>query len=159
MKNIIFILLIFFTAGCSRKIVAPPPTVVTVTKDSIITNTVVRDSIITIPGERVVLIEKVPCPDIIDFEKKEKNGNVTVKVTIKKGVLTADCKTDSLQKIIQGLNSQITTLKTSVVTVTHTNYVKVPKRYIPKWVWFLVAFNLGYLAFKFRNPLLTLIGK
>jgi hypothetical protein len=143
-----FSLLLF---SCHRN---TAPQVTTVTKDSIVYKVVPHDTTIYIPGATVEVLKPVPCPDF-NFDTTAVSDNVKLHVNITKGHLTATCKADSLQKVISLLHATMEHYKAIVNTVTVP--VNVPKPYIPKWVLLLIVANVGLIAWKFRNPIITLI--
>lgn len=153
MKYLAIILLVLSLAACHRKSV---PQIVTETKDSLVYKVVPHDTTIYIPGATVEVHDtaSAPCPDW-NFDTVATNGNVKLHVNITKGHLTASCKADSLQKVINLLTA----------TMEHYRFkntarmvpVEVPVQHIPKWVWWLVGGNILMAAWKFRKPLLSLI--
>lgn len=143
MTKLTSIALLLLLAGCSKKL---SPGVETLIKETTTTDTVYvpKDSLIFIPADSVYIIDQIPCPDLDYFkEAKSKTGNVKTTVSINKGNLKVDCKTDSLEKRIQWLEAHSNQVKTTEKTVTIT---LPPKRWIPKWVWWLLGINIFYLA-------------
>jgi len=147
MKKLIAIFsLLVLLASCSKR--HYPSSVDTVIKETVTTDTVYvpKETVVTIPGDTVEIYEAIPCPDVI-FHKEatSKTGNLKAVVNISKGNLTVDCKTDSLQKRIQWLeaNSRQLTVKEKIVTITPP-----PKRFIPKWVWWLLGLNIVYIGLR-----------
>lgn len=147
MKILLSLLLIYATVGCSKKI---QPTIVTLERETV--KVITKDSLIKLPADSVIVHEAIPCPEVI-FEKTQKSESkkLTVTAKIAKGTLTIDCKTDSLLQRIKWLEQQKEKVKE--VTVKET----IVKRYIPKWVWWLILINALYLsvrvlAWRFRLP-------
>ncbi len=144
MNNIFYIvLLIGLLASCSKRLT---PGVNTVIKEVITVDTVYvpKDSLIILPGDSVYLVDEIPCPELDYFkEKTSKSGKVKTTVTISKGTLTVDCKTDSLQARIKWLEAQVKQVSVKEITTTIT---LPPKRFIPKWVWWLLGINIIYIA-------------
>ncbi len=144
MRRIITILsLVLLTASCSKKL---SPTVETVIKETITTDTVYvpKEKIITIPGDSVMITDTIPCPELnYHKEATSKSGNVKATVNISKGNLQVDCKTDSLIQRIQWLEAHSKQVVNKETTITIT---PPPKRYIPKWVWWLLVINIIYVA-------------
>lgn len=139
------LLLIISLASCSKRML---PTVETEIKETITTDTVYvpKEKIVTIPGDSVTIYEAIPCPDVVYHkEATSKSGNVKATVNISKGNLQVDCKTDSLEQRIKWLEAHSNQVKTITKTVTIT---PPPKRYIPKWVWWLLGINIIYVAFR-----------
>lgn len=147
MKILLSLLLLCATVGCSKKI---QPTIVTLERETV--KVITKDSLIKLPADSVIVHEVIPCPDV-SFEKTQKSESkkLTVTAKIAKGTLTIDCKTDSLLQRIKWLEQQKDKVKE--VTVKET----IVKRYIPKWVWWLILINALYLsvrvlAWRFRLP-------
>ena len=144
MNKILTISLFLITlVSCSKKL---QPSVETVIKETVTTDTVYvpKEKVITIPGDTVEIYEAIPCPDVV-FHKEatSKSGNVKATVNINKGNLTVDCKTDSLQQRIQWLEAHSKQVKTFEKTVT---IKPPPRRFIPKWVWWLLGITICYVA-------------
>lgn len=163
MKKILIIailpvLLLLFSCTTQKRCLAKfPPEVVV--KDSIVTNTEVRyrDTTIFIPGKTIMLTQKAPCIDF-SFSKKSDDGNTTLSVNSKNGVLTATCESDSLKQVIKGLKEIIsTTSKYKTITKTFNVNKPVPTPYIPLWVFGSILLNLFLIIVFIRKPLLKLI--
>lgn len=153
MKLFVTILaLLILTQSCHRKLL--PPRIITQVKDSVVYNEVYHDTTIYIPGEKVIVTEKVPCPKW-DYDTVAVRDNVKLHVNITNGHLIATCEADSLKKVIKLLSSQIKNYHETVKTVEVP--VKVPQRFIPKWVWWLLGINAMLLIYVFRNPIISLI--
>ena len=155
MRNLIIILIIAL-AGCTASRV-PAPSVTIITKDSIVEKEVIRyrtDTTI-IPGDTIKLQVAIPCPDLV-YHKKVENGNTSLVLDIKDGLLTADCQTDSLLHIVDSLQETIKERQSwhsSNETKTLVNTVEKIKYKIPKWCWYLLLLNVVYIIFKFRSPI------
>jgi len=105
----------------------------TVTKDTIIykEKRVPYDTTIYIPGDSILIIDKVPCPD---FEKKQfKSGRVTGSVEIKDSVLTVDCKCADLEQKVTLFNNIYEYYKSHASELVRVEQV----RYVPGFVKFL----------------------
>lgn len=140
----IFILIISLTA-CSKRL---QPSVNTDTKETITNDTVYvpQEKVVIIPGDTVEIYEAIPCPDVTYHkEATSKTGNVKATVNISKGNLTVNCATDSLVQRIQWLEAHSRQVKESKTTITITPPAK---RWIPKWVWWLLGFNIIYFGLK-----------
>lgn len=126
-------------------------------KDSVIEKETIvyRDTTITIPADSVGIHDTIPCPDVV-YNKKvvSSSGKITAAVNIKNGKIIVDCKADSLQREIDSLTT-ITRQKEKYRTVTTVieKPVEVVKTKVPRWVWWLVAFNVLYFAIKYRSKL------
>lgn len=140
---------IFFLASCKT----PQVVIRLVTKDSVILKDTTIYKTVTkyLPGDSVEISVAIPCPDA-KFDTTVKKGKTSLTATIKNGRLAIDCKTDSLQHIIDS----VTRLKNKEVYHTEVKEVpvNVPTPYIPKWVWWLLVVNVGAVAYKFRYPLI-----
>ena len=143
MKKLTILLLVIGLVSCSKRLT---PSVETVIKETITTDTVYvpKEKIVTIPGDSITIHDTIPCPGLVYHkEVTSKSGNVKATVDINKGNLQVDCKTDSLIQRIQWLEAhskQVTTLE-KTVTITPP-----PKRWIPRWVWWLLGINIVYIA-------------
>ena len=162
MRIILFIIIAAsFTSCISQKKCNDryPPQIIT--KDSVVEREVVtyRDTTITVPGDSVKIHDTIPCPDVVYHkEVKSKSGRTTAKVDINKGTLTVECKTDSLQRVIDSLASVIKT-KEVYKTTTVIKEKPVTKYRIPKWCWWYIGITLGYFVWTFRSPITAFIKK
>lgn len=142
MKKVIAIgVLLLSLASCitqKRCLQKFPPQIVT--KDSI----VIKDTTVyitlrdTIPGDSVLLHDSIPCPDVqYHKEVKSPSGRTSAKVDINKGKLTVDCKTDSLNRVIDSLIK----LKSAQTYHSEVTTVEVPvvKYKTPVWAWIMLA--------------------
>lgn len=154
MKYLAIILLVLSLAACHRKSV---PQIVTETKDSLVYKVVPHDTTIYIPGAMVEVRDTIPCPEL-NFDTVATNGNVKLHVTISNGHLTASCKADSLQKVISILKETLTHYQLRILnpTLDRNLGVEDTKRYIPKWVWWLLGVNALLALYRFRKPLIKL---
>ena len=149
-KLFTILILIITLASCSPKL-QPGTNTVTVVKDSIVLrDTIVyRDTTIVVPGETVTIHETVDCPDAV-FNKTvtSASGNTTAKVNLSHGVLNIDCGADSLKLVIKNLKTYINSLEKYKTIATTTTTVLPPKRFIPKWVWWLLGINILYILIR-----------
>jgi hypothetical protein len=154
MRNLLFILSLVLFASCSRNML---PTVQNDTKDSTVQteHTIHTTDTVYVPGDSVEISVAIPCPDAV-FNQEVNNTNTKLKVKLKNGQLTVNCKTDSLQKIIDS----ITTVKRwelhKTITKTITVKEKVIKYKVPAWCWWLLAFFVGSIVYKFRHSIIGL---
>lgn len=148
------------TIGCSLLLFAchrnTAPQVTSVTKDSIVYKVVPHDTIIYVPGAKVEVLKDAPCPEW-NFDTTAISGHVKLHVNVTNGHLTASCKADSLQKVITLLKASMERYQENKQTVQVP--VNVPTPFIPKWVWWSAAINVGLGAWTFRKPLITLIKR
>lgn len=130
----------------------------------------VRKDTVKVPGETVVITQRVECPPPNPPEggsagtRKDsvvnvaKSGRVLLTTTIVNGVLTTTCTADSLELIIEAKDKEITILRSLAIENNEaTTLVRVVTKYrIP---WWLYALAIGYLVWKFRNPVIDYGGK
>lgn len=160
MRLIFSILIIVVTmlllAGCSKKL---QPTIETVHNDSIVETIkyVPKKEIVYIDGEQVIIYDTIKCQDY-EATATSATGKLTNTVSIKNGRLTSTCKQDSLQHIVEWLETELTKEKYSLKTRTETKYVPVDKliKYTPKWHWYLHAVLLLLVLWIFRTPIISL---
>jgi Bacteriophage holin family len=131
----------------------------TVIKDSIVfkTDTVKTTQKIFVLGETVKVGFAIPCPEASNVSFAKKQGNTSVLVqSDDKGNFTVDCKTDSMQLVIDSLITVTNDLEkyhNEVQTITITKIENVVKFKVPKWCWWLLGINVCAVAFRFRNPI------
>lgn len=151
MKMLITILTIALLVQSCR--VTKPVT--TVFKDSIVTKetTVIKSDTTFLPGDTLEVWQAIPCPDAY-IDTVVKKGHSSMQVTVKHGALYARCNTDSLQQIVDS----VTTMFERYQSHQEVKEIPVEKRvpYIPKWVWYLVAYTIGSTLWKLRRPILSL---
>ena len=102
-------------------------------KDSTII--IVQTHTINVPiqGETIILTDTLPCPD---YFKEVKSGVIKASVSIKKGLLKVECKTDSLNKVISYKDSLIQNI--SVKTLVHTEYKYKNYWYLRPLIWYFI---------------------
>lgn len=156
----LFTILIFIMLSACHRNTAPQVNNSIKTKDSIVYKEVLRDTTIYLPGAEIYWRDTIntPCPEW-NFDSTSTKDNVKLHVNVTNGKLTAKCEADSLKRVISWLESTMEFYRKQKEVVTITNTVPVPKPYIPKWVWYLVAFNVGQLAWKFRFGISGLFTK
>lgn len=145
--------------SCSKKM--QPQVVI---KDSIIIKEklIKKDSIIHLPGVKILIRDTIPCPDII-IKKEDsiinKSGvKTSVKLNVEKGKISAECNTSDLELAISWLEGQVEYYKSNTKTV----YVDVPgpKEIIPvtpKWVWYVLIYAIALTIYVFREPIIKLV--
>lgn len=110
----------------------------TIIKDSIIveTDTIWKDTIVTLPQDTVSIVDTLPCPD---YEKEIRGLRSRIKVLIKDHKLTATCTCDSIEiKLAQAtIRQKITHLHSELRTVEKT----VPRK---KTWWSQTVMAAGY---------------
>ncbi|MCO5238882.1 MAG: hypothetical protein M9904_02395 [Chitinophagaceae bacterium] len=157
MRILSVLLIVIFTSCITQKKCAEryPPHLET--KDSIVEKEeiVYRDTTIAIPGDSVGIRDTIPCPDV-DYYKEGKIGRTSVKVNISKGKIKVDCKSDSLQYVIDSLAS---IHKTKEVFHSETKGVpiEVVKYKTPSWCWWYLFITGGYVLYRNRKIIYRLI--
>ena len=154
-------ILIFVIAlvACGRKIVPVSVKTETERKDSVHTEIkyVLKDTTIILPGDSVTLHDTVDCPGLT-YQKDavSSSGRLTASVRINNGILEVNCKEDSLKKRIQWLEMQLILEKYSQLKITKEIPipVEVEEPYVPKWVWWVVAYAVAVTGWTFRSPLI-----
>jgi hypothetical protein len=160
MKYLLIILTMCALFGCSRR-VAPTRSQVEI-RDSIVNDTtvIIKDTIIYRPGDSVKIRVTIPCPDAkIDTVLVSASGKTTARLQIKNGNVEVDCKTDSLQVVIQLLRRELirqASFHSRKETIEVP--VEVPVYKMPKWVWYLIMFNLVYFGIRYAGPLGRIAG-
>lgn len=120
--------------------------------DSLVVVKEYRDTIITIPGEAVIIRDTLFCDSLGNIKpviKVVKSGSVSAVVSIIDNILKVDCKTDSLQLIITKLKESINTASTKVIT---TVVKKIPGiYYFYKYSLFLLMSVVSlYILLKYK---------
>lgn len=134
MRILLFSLFLLLFAGCiSRQKCADRYPPVLSQKDSTII--IIKTHTINVPiqGEIVTLTDALPCPD---YFKEVKNGNIKASISIKKGLLKVECKTDSLNKVISYKDSLIQNI--SIKTLVHTEYKYNDYWYLKPLIWYFI---------------------
>lgn len=95
------------------------------------------------------MVEKqIPCPEA-KFDTVSVSGKAHLHVSIKDGKLKAECKTDSLLKVIDSLETRVTQrtrIRTETITIRQP--VEVIKYRTPGWCWLLIAAVIAYIGSK-----------
>jgi hypothetical protein len=125
--------------------------------DSIKTETVYKDVLIhdtiVVDGREIVIHDSVPCPELNYFKETRKNG-LTESVKIFKGVITATCKQDSLQLVIDSLFKLPVTTISESKTATQKETINVLTKgqaflMVCGWLFFiLILLNVVYITFR-----------
>lgn len=157
-SNLLRISLLLFLLNLLTSCGLHKPTVTYVTKDSIVTNTVVvtKDTIIKVPGDTIRF--QVPCDKDTVFIYKSKSS--TSLVTINKGKISVQNNCDEKDILISKLNAELTKyssmnrdssmVKTKVIT-------KVPAIYkIFTFGFWVLLTVIGALFFLNKNIWFTL---
>lgn len=122
---------------CQEKF--PPRTEVSV-RDSIVPYT----DTLSLPGEKVSMESTSPCPPSTVYRSSIKKNGLTSTVTIADGVLTQECKADSIMKLLQ---SERTYRLTDRKEVTE-KIVEVKKWYNELYKWgFWVMLGIWIVIF------------
>jgi hypothetical protein len=108
MKKLNLVVLLITFASCKTT----QPTVIYITKDSVITKTeyVIKDSIITIPGDTIRF--QVPCDKDTVFITRSKSSSSMVQ--IHKGIVTVQNNCDEKDLIISKLQAKLSHYEASV---------------------------------------------
>lgn len=151
--------------GCSKRQYPVVITNTTETKDSSASETkiIYKDTIIKMPGDSVRITDTflVPCPGLAYTKKvTSPSGRTSAEINIKGNRLQVDCKTDSLQLVIDSLATVISTQKfwhSQVITRWHQlPPIKINRWYIPWWIWLLLAGTLMYWGYQLRKKIFLL---
>lgn len=157
MRFLLFILVVLSTLSACNRRQLPAPSIVTVTKDSIVERLTVKDSIIRIPGETVVINDTLPCPDVVAANTVS-SGRLRASYTFKNGLLNINCNSDSLLKAIRWLEAQKEFYKSSSTTIKEPYPVVKLEPYVPKWVIAVCVLNLLCFTYYFRKPISKILG-
>jgi len=142
---LIYALLIgsLFTS-CTVTKYLPSPTVTT--KDSIVykhDTVTLRVPPTIIPGDTVKLTETVPCPDAVwRGTAISKNGRTSVKASLNKGLLSVECKMDSIIQENDSLRAVILSKETFHDKTTVLPPVIEHDRYIPWWMYLVIGVSV-----------------
>jgi len=156
MKTAILTASVALLASCS----IVKPKVVYIQRDSLITvrETIIRDSIITVPGDTVV----IELPSKRDTVFVTRSGRASASVSISKGRLQVVANCDEQNIIISRLQEQLhhyqstetDSVKTEIVTVKH-----IPSMYkFTFWGFFVLAAAVTALLLKTNNPWVAVIA-
>lgn len=120
------------------------------------------DTTIYLPGDSVTIHDSVPCSG--DYSAQGRGDYLSTYVHIHDGVLDVNCKTDSLIGIIHHLQDSLIEIHSSsnkqkVITVTRRVEVKVPKPYVPWWVWVFLGLTVVYWAWKLYPSTAGLVAR
>jgi len=115
------------------------------------------------PLGSVIKVDSIVCREsnpILIPKSNTSNQDIRIESEIKNGILyTKFLQEDSLKVIIDSLQGKITTITTSRSEKNTVVVEKeVPKKYIPKWVWYLIGLNVIQLVFRTRKIWIKLIN-
>lgn len=147
-KITFFMLMVLVFTGCCPKL-TPQSISTTITHDTIV-RTMIRDTIIIIPGNEVKINSGVNCDSLHRAQMKKeviKKDGLTETVEIKDGQLTATCSEDSLKLLLKLKDKQINILK--AVTTKEVDNVEVWKmHWWEKLFFWMGVTSLGYIVFR-----------
>ena len=106
---VLFAILILMASCATQRRCAQrfPPQVVAQDSTSLEKIIEYKDTIITTPGDSVFLHDTLPCPGVnYTKEVKSKSGRTTATATIRNNHLSVDCRTDSLELVINSLRRE-----------------------------------------------------
>jgi hypothetical protein len=152
--TIIFASLLMMSCGIIK------PKTIYVTRDSLVTvtQTVIRDSIITLPGDTIT----ITLPAIHDTVFIARSGRASAAVSISRGQLKVTANCDEQNIIISRLQEQLHHYQTAQSDSSQTTVVTV--KHIPSfykftfWGFFALAAVITALLLKNNNIWLTLIA-
>ncbi len=153
MKQIILIILTLFLFSCcgSRKSTSVKENVKENQSQKV--EYIVRDTVINIPGDTVVMGQVIPCPDV-KWQAAAKGNKTTLKAEINNGKLKVSCETDSLNARIQYLEKKIENSKEVVKTIDRT----ITKNRVPRIIYWVALAELLVAIYILRKPLSKLRG-
>jgi hypothetical protein len=156
MKHILLIASLALLGSCSLV----KPRIVYINRDSLVTvrETVIRDSIITVPGDTVL----VELPGIHDTVFIARSGRASASVAINNGRLRIVANCDEQNILISKLQQELSHYQTTESDSTKTTIIT--EKYIPGfykftfWGFFTLAGVITALLLKSNNVWLTLIA-
>lgn len=148
-KHIIFLTIVAFTiTSCCKRFV---PTTSKDVTDSTYETTIIKyhSDTIQVKGDTVMIEKQIPCPDVI-VDTVAISGKARLHISLKNGMLKAACKTDSLLKVIDSLETRVTEkTRVRVEKITVRQPVEVVKYRTPGWCWLLIAGVVAFAGAKF----------
>lgn len=160
MRIFLFIITACLITGCVTQQKCAerfPPQVIE--KDN--TKTVIRDTVIhdtvKVAGELLLWHDSIPCPDV-KYSKSVTKGGITSTVKIIKGKLKTECKSDSLQKIIETQIKTIDTYREKANTeikekIVYKEYWHDP--FCHYWTLFTIVTGIIYAAIRIIAKIYT----
>lgn len=160
-----YLLLILTTCAlfsCHRRVVSTKSQVIEV-RDSIIYERDVQiiDTTIYVPGDSVRIVDTIPCPEAkMNREVVSKNGKTSARVVILDGIVTVDCKTDSLQLLVQMLRRELVRTANFKSKKQDTSvYEQKQDWYIPRWILWTLAISLLLNVIAYRSTIFSFLKK
>jgi len=161
MRTLTLLLVAFSLASCrSAKITTQETITVRDTTTTVVTVTP-RDTLIKIPGDAVKF--RVLLADLTEkkLSKKSPSGRTEASVFVMDEELFVDCKTDSLEQVIQLQEKTITTLRNRLEQ--KDTVVEVPVKFVPWYIktlaWIggaLLLLGACYIAIMILKPKIKL---
>jgi hypothetical protein len=114
-------------------------------------DTIIHDTI-RLKGEEICITDTLPCPEA-KYSRKERKNGLSTEITLKNGVLTVDCKEDSLnlahsievKKYKSIIRRQATQLQKSKSNEHETRTI-IENR-VPWWMWMLLGGLLAIIIY------------
>ena len=156
-KYILFAFVLLLSSCAAHKIQHTTDTKLIV-KDSIsIVETIKYDTVI-IPGDTIQTTFTIECDSLtrkpIPYQVRQKAGRLTQTIAIdSKGVLTANCETDSLLCIIAEKNREIAIYKALEYTKSDNQVTVIERCTKHKWRWYSLLLNITLIGWLLRKPI------
>ena len=117
----------------------------TVTDTQVISDTLIKYTVeaITLPTN-YTFIEKSPCKNdsLVISNQFIEIGKLRLKIKNIKGQLVVEVNTDSI------INSRVKEILKHSEKRDKVTVEVITKKYIPKWLWYLIGFNVVYIAYR-----------
>jgi hypothetical protein len=133
----------------------------------------IKDTVITTQLDSVLVVLDTlfldkDCPTVKDksIERYSNSGNTKATISLKNGLLSVRCDSDSLKIVVTNLRqiisykeNELSKAKLSATTITVEKPVPKIKYKVPVWAWICLAYTLASLIYIFRNPIISLVKK
>lgn len=161
-KYLLCIVALLFSSCASRKIQHTTDTKVVI-KDSFSVKETVQYDTIVLPGDTLIQTFTIECDSLTNqpkpFQVSQKHGRSSQVITLNsKGILTAECATDSLMHVIAEKNREVAIYKALAYTKQENQVITVERCTRHKWRWYSLLLNIVLVGWVLRKPLLKGLG-
>lgn len=152
--KILFLIVACFGAlvlpSCTKRLV-PVQVNHTVTDTIIVKQIEVKiDTLITVKGDTLTIVDTIPCSDYSKEIVSTKNGS-KIKTVIDKGILKITSTQPNTVQPITIYKKVPCSEKYRIEKIEIPKIVEIVKMKIPRWCIALLLFNIGFIIYKIKN--------
>lgn len=162
-KYILLFISVLLLSSCATRKIQHITDTKLIVKDSISIIETTQYDTVTIPGDTLIQTFTIECDSLTNkpkpYQVRQKTGRLSQTIAIdSKGILTAQCHTDSLLNIIAKKNREIAIYKAIAYTKSDDKTIVIEHCTKHKWRWYSLFLNIALVGWLLRKPFAKLIG-